>query len=89
MYDQRRSDEGVHLPAVVVKTFVGVFNQNDRWSIRRWDDGSFQVFHDNPFEGINQPYASHYRQVSGRFATVDEAEAELFRTPEFGRQEPT
>ena len=76
------------MAAVVVKTFVGVVHQGDCWSIRRWDDGSFQVFHDNPYEGTNQPYASDYHQVSGRFATVDDAEAELFTIPEFALREP-
>ena len=74
------------MPATVVKSFFGASLPNDRWSIRRWDDGSFQVSHDNPFECIYPSDESRYRQVSGRFATAEEAEAELFRTPEFGRR---
>ena len=72
------------MPATAVKTFSRKLT-NDRWSIRQWEDGSFQVFHDNPYECL---YPSdpdrHYRQVSGRFRTVEAAEAELFRMPEFG-----
>jgi len=72
------------LPATVVKTFSRKLT-SDRWSIRQWEDGSFQIFHDNPYEGL---YPSdpdrYYQQVSGRFETVEAAEAELLRMPEFG-----
>jgi hypothetical protein len=84
-----QAHQGIQLPATVVKTFSGSrYVPTDRWSIRRWEDGTFQVFHDNPFEGIYPSDASSYRQVSGRFATLEGAEAELFRMPEFGRLEP-
>jgi hypothetical protein len=75
--------------AAVVKTFVGHLGQNDRWSIRRRDDGSYQVFHDNPFEGVSQPYASDDRPASGLFSSAEDAEAELFRNPLFKPQAPS
>jgi hypothetical protein len=71
------------MSAVVVKTFFG-HSGHDRWSIRRWDDGSFQVFYDNPYRGTSQPYEGDYHQVSGRFSTVEDAEAELFKNPALG-----
>ena len=77
------------MPATVVKTFFAPLRQNDRWSIRRWDDGSFQVFHDNPYQGIDQPYKGDYLQISGRFATAEDAEAELFKNPAFGPLAPS
>ncbi len=71
------------MSATVVKTYFGT-SEHDRWSIRRWDDGSFQAFHDNPYRGVSQPYEGDYHQVSGRFATVEDAEAELLKNPAFG-----
>lgn len=69
------------MPIVTVKRFVQIFPQGGRthYSIRRRDHGSFQLYHDDPFAGIPQPYEFDYRQISGRFADVPSAEAELLR----------
>jgi hypothetical protein len=69
------------MPAVTVKRFVKTFRQggHTHYSIRRRDDGSFQLYHDNPYAGIPQPYEFDYVQLSGRFADVSTAEAELLR----------
>jgi hypothetical protein len=57
------------MPAVTVKRFVKTFRQggHTHYSIRRRDDGSFQLYHDNPYAGIPQPYEFDYVQLSGRF----------------------
>ena len=69
------------MPAVTVKRFVMTFAQGGctHYSIRRRDDGSFQLYHDDPYAGIPQPYEFEYLQISGRFADVPTAEAELLR----------
>jgi hypothetical protein len=69
------------MAAVVVKRFVEKFENggSQHFSIRRWEDGSFQLFHDDPYVGIPQPYKFDYLQISGRFAEELTAEAELVR----------
>jgi hypothetical protein len=75
------------MSAEVVRRFIGGYGGNARWSIRRRPDGAFQIYQDNPYEGINQPYQFDDRAVSGLFADIEDAEAELFRNPEFRQQE--
>ena len=69
------------MPIVTVKRYVKTFAKGGRthFSIRRRDDGSFQLYHDDPYAGIPQPYEFDYRQISGRFADIPAAEAELLR----------
>ena len=69
------------MPIVTVKRFVKTFAQGGKthFSIRRRDDGSFQLYHDDPYAGIPQPYEFDYQQISGRFADIPTAEAELLR----------
>jgi hypothetical protein len=71
------------MSAVVVRRFVGVCKPCARYSIRRHPDGAIQVYHDNPYEGINHPYEFDDEPISGLFADVETAEAELFRNPQF------
>jgi hypothetical protein len=54
-----------------------------RFSIRQRQDGSFQAYHDNPYEGVNQPYRLDDEPISGLFGDVASAEAELFRHPRY------
>jgi hypothetical protein len=65
--------------AVVVKRLVGGLNGQARYSIRRHPNGSFQAFHDNPYEGTNQGYENNDLPLTGLFADVETAEAELLR----------
>ena len=58
-------------------------NNGARFSIRQRQDGSFQAYRDNPYEGIDQPYGSDDEPISGLFADVESAGAELFRHPSF------
>ena len=69
------------MSAVVVRRYVGGYNNTQRYSIRRHANGTFQIYHDNPFEGINQPYQNDDQPLSGLFADADSAEAELLRLP--------
>jgi hypothetical protein len=49
------------------------------YSIRRRSDGLFQVYHDDPYRGIDQPYEFHDEQWGGLFDTAEAAEKELLR----------
>ena len=49
------------------------------YSIRRRSDGLFQVYHDDPYRGINQPYEFHDEQWGGLFDSAEAAEKELLR----------
>ena len=49
------------------------------YSIRRRSDGLFQVHHDDPYRGIDQPYAFHDEQWGGLFDSAEAAEKELLR----------
>jgi len=62
------------MSGVVVKSFVGGLTGTQRYSIRKHANGTFQIYHDNPFEGINQPYKDDDRPVSGLFADLESAE---------------
>ena len=67
------------MSAIIVKRFVGGYNGAERYSIRKHADGTFQVYHDNPFEGIDQPYQHDDQALSGLYADAESAEAELLR----------
>jgi len=64
---------------VVVKRLVGGYSGQERYSIRKHPNGSFQAFHDNPYEGINQPYKDNYLPLTGIYADAESVEAELVR----------
>ena len=69
------------MSAVTVKRFVRTFVEGGRthYSIRRRADGLFQAYHDDPYLGINQPYQFEDKAISGLFADVATAQAELLR----------
>jgi hypothetical protein len=67
------------MSAVVVKRFVGGYSGQERYSIRKHPNGSFQVFHDNPYEGTNQGYENDVLPLTGLHADAESAEAELVR----------
>jgi len=67
------------MSAVTVKRFIRRHGESGRshYSIRRRDDGLFQVYHDDPYLGINQPYQFEDRAISGLFADLEGAQAEF------------
>ena len=69
------------MSAVIVKRFVRNFAEGARahYSIRRRVDGLFQAYHDDPYLGINQPYQFEDNAISGLFADLETAQAELLR----------
>jgi hypothetical protein len=69
------------MSTVVVKRFAIIFGGGGRthYSIRRRSDGLFQLYHDDPFLGIEQPYQFDDKPISGLFADLRTAEAELLR----------
>jgi hypothetical protein len=66
---------------VTVKRFVMTLGAvgETHYSIRRRSDGLFQVYHDDPYVGINQPYEFHDEQWGGLFGSAEAAEKELLR----------
>jgi len=64
--------------ADVVKRFVGGYSGQERYSIRKHSNGSFQAFHDNPYEGIGQGYEGDL-PLTGLYADATSTEAELVR----------
>ena len=64
-----------------VKRFVMRFGASGgtHYSIRRRSDGLFQVYHDDPYVGINQPYEFHDKEWGGLFDSSEAAENELLR----------
>jgi hypothetical protein len=64
-----------------VKRFVRKSVEGGRahYSIRRRPDGLFQLYHDDPYLGINQAYQFDDESISGLFADVETAQAELLR----------
>jgi hypothetical protein len=42
-------------------------------------DGLFQLYHDDPFVGIDQPYQFDDRPIEGLYGDAQAAEAELLR----------
>jgi len=71
------------MSSIVVRRYVGGYNSSQRYSIRQRPDGSFQIYHDNPYEGINQAYQYEDRPLSGLFVDIETAEAELLRIREY------
>jgi hypothetical protein len=69
------------MSTVTVKRFVKRFVEGGsaHYSIRRRLDGLFQLYHDDPYLGINQPYEFEDKPISGLFADVGAAETELLR----------
>jgi hypothetical protein len=49
------------------------------YSIRRRSDGLYQVYHDDPYRGISQPYEFDDEQWGGLFDSAEAAEKELLR----------
>jgi hypothetical protein len=70
----------IRVSAVVVKRYVGGLEGRRRFSIRRRSDGNFQIYDDNRYEGINQPYEFDDEPVGGLFGDLAAAEKEFFRT---------
>ncbi len=68
------------MSTVVIKRYVGGLEGRRRLSIRKRSDGNFQVYDDNRYEGINQPYEFEQIPISGLFADFASAEEELLRT---------
>lgn len=69
------------MQAITVKRFIRAHEEGGRshYSIRRRSDGSFQLFHDDPYLGISQPYEFDDIAISGLFADLEAAEKELCR----------
>jgi hypothetical protein len=61
---------------IIVKRFD---RNGARYSIRCRPDGTFQVWHDNPYAGIGQGYDDEDEPISGIFASSEMAETELLR----------
>jgi len=74
------------MSTVIVKRFVrSIDGGRSHYSIRRRPDGLFQLYHDDPYLGINQPYQFEDEPISGIYADIGTAEAELFRMrPDLG-----
>jgi hypothetical protein len=68
------------MSSVVVRRYAR--STGERYSIRRRADGSFQVYRDNPYEGLNVSYQFEDQPISGLFADIQTAEAELLPDPE-------
>jgi len=69
------------MSVVIVRRYTGGLEGKARFSIRQRPDGSFQAYHDNPYEDCNQPYQFDYEPITGLFVDVESAEADLFRHP--------
>ena len=68
------------MSTVIVKRFVRPIDSGrSHYSIRRRSDGLFQLYHDDPYLGINQPYQFEDEAISGIYADIGTAEAELLR----------
>jgi hypothetical protein len=69
------------MSSVTVKRFVRKFLEGGRahYSIHRRPDRLFQLYHDDPYLGINQPYQLDDQPISGLLADVQTAQAELLR----------
>jgi hypothetical protein len=68
------------MPTVVVKRYVKRFLVGaTHYSVRRRLDGLFQLYHDDPFVGIDQPYQFDDRPIEGLYDDAQIAEAELLR----------
>ena len=71
------------MSAEIVRRYGGGLKALAKFSIRKRQDGSFQAYHDNPFLESDQDYEPDSKPISGLFADVETAEAELFRYPGF------
>ena len=67
------------MSSIVIKRFIGGYTGHERYSIRKHSNGSFQVFHDNPYEGIPQCNEEEDHPLTGLFADAETAEAEFLR----------
>jgi hypothetical protein len=72
-------ESGGKMLAVVVKRLVGGYSGQERYSIRKHPNGSFQAWHDNPYEGTNQSYKNDDLPLTGLFADAESVETELLR----------
>ena len=64
--------------AVIVKRFVGGYSGQERYSVRKHPNGSFQIWHDNYYEDCKQSDQEDM-PLTGLYADVESAEAELLR----------
>jgi hypothetical protein len=90
LYEAKRPDKmggsklGLRImSAVIVKQYSGGYEGRARFSIRQRPDGTFQVWQDNLYEGLDRSYEFEYEPMSGLFGDIESAEAELFRDPRF------
>ena len=68
------------MSTVIVKRFVrSIDGGRSHYSIRRRPDGLFQLYHDDRYRGIGQPYEFEDEAISGLYADIGTAEAELSR----------
>jgi len=65
---------------VIVKRFVrGHHCSLSHYSIRRRADGLFQLWRDDAYAGMDPPYEFEDEPISGIYADIGTAEAELLR----------
>ena len=65
------------MSTVTIKRFVRTFEGGrSHYSIRRRVDGLFQLYHDDPHLGINQPYQFEDKPISGLFSDIEAAQSE-------------
>jgi len=74
------------MSTVIVRRYAVGFEGGARFSIRERQDGSFQAYRDNPYEGCNQSYQFDDEPISGLFGDVESAELALFHHPSFKAQ---
>jgi hypothetical protein len=69
------------MSTVIVKRFAIVFGGGGRthYPTRRRSGGLFQLYHDDSFLGIGQPYQFDDKPISRLFADLTGSEAELLR----------
>ena len=64
---------------VVVKHFVGGYTGQERYSIRKHPNGSFQAYHDNYYADCPQSYGEDDLPLTGLYADAESVEVELQR----------
>jgi hypothetical protein len=57
----------------------GTESGEERYSIRKNPNGTFQAYHDSPYEGTNQGYENDDTPLTGLFTDEKSVEAELLR----------
>jgi hypothetical protein len=68
------------MSTVIVKRFVrDIAGAPSHYSIRCRPDGLFQLWHDDAYAGMDPPYEFEDEPISGIYADVGTAEAELLR----------